>query len=80
MSSRVLCATLAVPIPPSRSRIDSLIELDEQTVEKKKRLSTLLSLKEPPTRSSLARDLVCSTHPHMLLSAFRHCIGEFRFR
>ena len=66
LSSRVLCATLAIPIPASRSRIDALMQMDETTLEKKKRLSNLLSLKEPPTRVGLIKDLVSVTSRTLL--------------
>ena len=58
MASRVLCATLAVPIPPSRNPIDQLLETDESTMEKTKRLATLIMLNTPPTRQGLIKDLV----------------------
>ena len=58
LSSRVLCATLAVPITPSRNPIDRALEMDETVTEKQKRLATLLGLSSPPTRTSLLKDLV----------------------
>ena len=58
MASRVLCATLAVPIPPSRNAIDQLLETKETTMEKQRRLATLLMLTSPPTRQGLIKDLV----------------------
>lgn len=58
MASKVLCATLAIPIPPSRNPIDQLLEMDETTMDKKRRLSTLLMLQTPPTRQGLVKDLI----------------------
>lgn len=58
MASRVLCATLAIPIPASRNAIDQLLESDEGTMEKKRRLAQLLMLQNPPKRTALIKDLV----------------------
>ncbi|XP_013378702.1 eukaryotic translation initiation factor 3 subunit A [Lingula anatina] len=58
MASRVLCATLAVPILPSRNPIDQLLEVDSTTLEKQRRLATLLGLQTPPNRTALIKDLV----------------------
>nr|XP_022338776.1 eukaryotic translation initiation factor 3 subunit A-like isoform X2 [Crassostrea virginica] len=58
MASRVLCASLAVPIPASRNTIDQLLETDEATMEKKRRLATLLMLTTAPTRQTLIKELV----------------------
>jgi len=58
MASRVLCATLAVPIPPSRNVIGNLLVLDESALEKQRKLAKLLMLQTPPTRQSLVKDLV----------------------
>ncbi len=62
LSSRVLCATLAIPIPPSHSKIDQMLGQDETTIEKQRRLSTLLGLPNPPDRASLVKDLVSNQH------------------
>ncbi|XP_052101491.1 eukaryotic translation initiation factor 3 subunit A-like [Mytilus californianus] len=58
MASRVLCATLAIPIPASRNAIDQLLESDEGTMEKQRRLAQLLMLQNPPKRTALIKDLV----------------------
>uniref|UniRef100_T1IIY3 Eukaryotic translation initiation factor 3 subunit A n=1 Tax=Strigamia maritima TaxID=126957 RepID=T1IIY3_STRMM len=58
MASRVLLATLAVPIPPARNDIDKYLEVDETTMDKQRRLATLLGLSNPPNRSNLIKDLV----------------------
>lgn len=57
ISTRLLLATLAIPIPPNRSSIDECLDQDEVTQEKLKRLSSLLNLQQPPTRLSLLKDL-----------------------
>ncbi|XP_064630088.1 eukaryotic translation initiation factor 3 subunit A-like [Lineus longissimus] len=58
MASRVLCATLAIPIPPNRDKLDALIDQEISTLDKQRRLATLLGLQNPPTRISLIKDLV----------------------
>ena len=59
-ASRVLCATLAIPLPNSGGRLsnDQLLDLDDSGIEKQKRLAALLSLTNLPSRQSLVRDLV----------------------
>ncbi|RNA26224.1 eukaryotic translation initiation factor 3 subunit A isoform X2 [Brachionus plicatilis] len=57
ISSKLLLATLAIPIPPNRSIIDECLDQDEVTLEKLKRLSSLLNLQQSPTRLSLLKDL-----------------------
>lgn len=65
LASRVMCATLAVPIPHNE---DQLLQ-DDNAMEKKKRLANLLGLQSPPTRANLVKDLVCLnaplTHTHI---------------
>jgi len=56
MANRVVCATLAIPIPPTRYSIDQLLESND--TEKRRRLASLLSLSAPPTRASLVKDLI----------------------
>ncbi|XP_065289252.1 eukaryotic translation initiation factor 3 subunit A [Dermacentor albipictus] len=59
MASRVVLATLAVPMPPNRPEIDRLVETEENVGEKNQRLlATLLGLNNPPTRASLVKELV----------------------
>ncbi|XP_054723932.1 eukaryotic translation initiation factor 3 subunit A-like [Uloborus diversus] len=59
MASRVILATLAIPMPPNRPEIDRLVETDENVIDKNHRLlSTLLGLPNPPTRVNLIKDLV----------------------
>ncbi|GBM00210.1 Eukaryotic translation initiation factor 3 subunit A [Araneus ventricosus] len=59
MASRVVLATLAIPMPPNRTEIDRLVETDENVIDKNHRLlSTLLGLPNPPSRALLIKDLV----------------------
>lgn len=59
MASRVVGATLAVPIPPIRAEIEKLVETEENVIESHQRnLASLLNLTAAtPTRSSLINDL-----------------------
>lgn len=58
LSSRVLCATLAIPLPAARNQTDQLLDLDDSGVEKQKRLAALLSLNTLPTRQTLVKEMV----------------------
>ena len=58
MASKVLCATLAIPIPASRNAIDTLLEMGEGTLDKQRKLALLLMLQNPPKRQGLVSDLV----------------------
>jgi len=58
LASRVLCATLAVPLPAARNQTDQLLDLDDGGVEKQKRLAALLSLTSLPSRQTLVKELV----------------------
>ena len=65
MSTRVLLATLSIPITPERTDIARLLDMDGIIVEKHRRLATLLGLQSPPTRQSLINDMVrCSPLRH----------------
>ena len=59
MASRVVAATLSIPIPPTRPEIDKLVDTEENVVENHHRnLASLLGLSTVvPSRSSLIRDL-----------------------
>lgn len=61
MSTRVLLATLSIPITPERTDIARLLDMDGIIVEKHRRLATLLGLQSPPTRQSLINDMVSSS-------------------
>lgn len=58
MACRVLLATLSVPLPSAHPEFDRFIETDKTPLEKAQRLAVLLTLPQPPTRSSLLRDIV----------------------
>ncbi|XP_008320357.1 eukaryotic translation initiation factor 3 subunit A isoform X2 [Cynoglossus semilaevis] len=58
MATRVLLATLSIPITPERTDIARLLDMDGIIVEKHRRLATLLALQSPPTRQSLINDMV----------------------
>lgn len=58
MASRVMLATLAIPIPVSLSETEKHLELDEIAREKSRRLAGLLGLQTIPTRASLINDMV----------------------
>lgn len=58
MSTRVLLATLSIPITPERTDIARLLDMDGIIVEKHRRLATLLGVQSPPTRQSLMNDMV----------------------
>lgn len=62
MSTRVLLATLSIPITPERTDIARLLDMDGIIVEKHRRLATLLGLQSPPTRQSLINDMVRHVH------------------
>ena len=64
MASRVLLATLAVPIPVSLSETEKHLEYDEIVREKSRRLANLLGLQSIPTRASLVNDMVRSKTTH----------------
>ena len=79
LASRVLCATLAIPIPPSRNQIDQVLEMDESTADKQRRLALLLGLQNPPSRQQMVKDLVCRNRAelwvvkHWWLEEFAAC-------
>lgn len=58
MASRVLLATLAVPLPSAHPEFDRFIETDKSPYEKAQKLAVLLSLPAPPTRISLLKEVV----------------------
>lgn len=59
MASKLVIATLTIPIPPNRPDIDKLVDTEENTVETHQRnLASLLGLTTMlPTRSQLVKDL-----------------------
>ncbi|ELU00557.1 hypothetical protein CAPTEDRAFT_162196 [Capitella teleta] len=78
LASRVMCATLAIPIPHTE---DQLLQ-DDNALEKKKRLANLLGMQNPPTRATLVKDLVKyniiqHVYPE-LLSLYNHLEADFQ--
>lgn len=58
LASKVVIATLAIPIPPVRAEIDKIVDTEENVIENHQRnLASLLGLSVIPTRTSLIRDL-----------------------
>ncbi|XP_048249669.1 eukaryotic translation initiation factor 3 subunit A-like [Haliotis rufescens] len=81
MASRVVCATLAIPIATSRNTMGQLLEMDDSVMEKQRRLATLLMLPAPPTRQALIKDLLKYNvtqyvHPE-LQNLYRHLEIDF---
>ncbi|QQP35662.1 Eukaryotic translation initiation factor 3 subunit A [Caligus rogercresseyi] len=60
MASRVLIAVLATPLSDTRPEFDQFIEMEYSPQDKVVRLSLLLGLSQPPTRSSLIKDILRS--------------------
>ncbi|GAA51591.1 translation initiation factor 3 subunit A, partial [Clonorchis sinensis] len=58
LGSRVLCATLAIPLPNSKLNSDKFLLSGEYNMIKQKTLAGLLGLFQVPTRQSLIHDLV----------------------
>jgi translation initiation factor 3 subunit A len=57
IASRVLLATLCVPIEPTPSDVDRFLEVDQNNRDKARRLAALLRMTSLPTRASLLRDV-----------------------
>lgn len=51
-------AILSIPLPAPRTQIDEHLETEDTLIEKQKRLTSLLSLQNVPTRASLIRDML----------------------
>ena len=51
-------ASLAITIPPERSSMEEYLSYDSIAYDKKRKLSSLLSLINIPTRKSLIQDVV----------------------
>ncbi|XP_068180128.1 eukaryotic translation initiation factor 3 subunit A-like [Antennarius striatus] len=58
LSTRVILATLSIPIIPECTDIARLLDMDNIVVDKHRRLASLLGLPSPPTRQSLINDMV----------------------
>lgn len=81
LGSRVLIATLAVPLPSAHPEFDRFIETEKSALEKTQKLATLLHLNQPPTRAGLIKDLVrlgvVSTALPQLQQLYQHLEIEF---
>ncbi|OQV11523.1 Eukaryotic translation initiation factor 3 subunit A [Hypsibius exemplaris] len=53
----VLFSTLAVPLQPPRTHLESLLEYDDTAATKMKQLTLLVGYTQPPTRAKLVEDL-----------------------
>ena len=58
MASRVLLATLAIPISPPRNDIGDMLDMGNTTMENQRKLANLLGLQNPSSRVQLVKDLV----------------------
>ena len=58
MANKVLLATLSIPLPSAHPEFDRFIETDKTPQEKAQKLAVLLGLSQPPSRSSLIKDIV----------------------
>ena len=59
MASQVVLATLSIPISQPATEFDKLLDMEGVSMEKARRLATLLGLQGLPTRASLIKDIVC---------------------
>jgi translation initiation factor 3 subunit A len=57
-SNLLVLSILSIPLPTPRTQIDEHLETEETISEKQKRLTSLLSLQQIPTRASLIRDMI----------------------
>ena len=74
IASRVLLATLCVPIEPTPSDVDRFLEVDQTGRDKARRLAALLRMNTLPTRASLLRDIVST--PTSLPPPIATCIWK----
>jgi len=58
LSTKALLSILSIPLPTPRTQIDEHLETEATINEKQKRLTSLLSLQQIPTRASLIRDMI----------------------
>jgi len=58
LSTKALLSILSISLPAPRTQIDEHLETEETINEKQKRLTSLLSLQQVPTRASLIRDMI----------------------
>ncbi|XP_053671650.1 eukaryotic translation initiation factor 3 subunit A [Anopheles nili] len=58
MTTHVLIATLAIPLPSAHPEFDRFIETDKSPMEKAQRLAFLLGLQQSPSRALLLKELI----------------------
>uniref|UniRef100_A0A182N4L8 Eukaryotic translation initiation factor 3 subunit A n=1 Tax=Anopheles dirus TaxID=7168 RepID=A0A182N4L8_9DIPT len=58
MTTHVLIATLAIPLPSAHPEFDRFIETDKSPMEKAQRLAFLLGLQQSPSRALLLKELL----------------------
>ncbi|XP_063963477.1 eukaryotic translation initiation factor 3 subunit A-like [Lytechinus pictus] len=67
MASRVLLATLSVPISPPRNDIGDMLDMGNTAAENQRKLANLLGLQSTPTRRQLIKELVkYNVVPHVI--------------
>lgn len=72
MTSHVLIATLAIPLPSAHPEFDRFIETDKSPLEKAQKLAVLLGLQQPPTRASLLKDVLRLNVLHLAAPQFQN--------
>lgn len=87
LASLVLCSTLAIPLPHTRERSDSLLEPysvtggpGEMSISKQKVLASLLGMNIPPTRISLIRELEKHGVHELVHPELRHLFQDMQVR
>ncbi|XP_058129450.1 eukaryotic translation initiation factor 3 subunit A [Anopheles ziemanni] len=71
MTTHVLIATLAIPLPSAHPEFDRFIETDKSPMEKAQRLAFLLGLQQSPSRALLLKEL-------LRLNVFQLALPQFR--
>ncbi|XP_035895390.1 eukaryotic translation initiation factor 3 subunit A [Anopheles stephensi] len=72
MTTHVLIATLAIPLPSAHPEFDRFIETDKSPMEKAQRLAFLLGLQQSPSRALLLKELIRLNVLQLAAPQFRH--------
>ncbi|XP_052869412.1 eukaryotic translation initiation factor 3 subunit A [Anopheles cruzii] len=72
MTTHVLIATLAIPLPSAHPEFDRFIETDKSPMEKAQRLAFLLGLQQSPSRALLLKELMRLNVLQLASPQFRH--------
>lgn len=72
MATHVLIAILSIPLPSAHPEFDRFIEADKSPLEKAQKLAILLGLPQPPTRSSLMKEMVRLNVPQLVQEDYRN--------